>query len=79
MRGWLAYTVLGTDEIPEPADFTVSAPENWSYGDFWYVFLRHQTQWLHYPFVSIDIYGGSRSLPRTGPLRGIYAPFDYYT
>ena len=79
VRGWLAYTVLGTDEIPEPADFTVSAPENWSYGDFWYVFLRHQTQWLHYPFVSIDIYGGSRSLPRTGPLRGIYAPFDYYT
>ena len=79
VRGWLAYTVLGTDEIPEPADFTVSAPENWSYGDFWYVFLRHQTQWLHYPFVSIDIYGGSQSLPRTGPLRGIYAPFDYYT
>ena len=78
-RGWLAYTVSDRDQFPEPADIHTDDPEAWSYGDFWYVFLRHQVQWLHYPFVSIDIYGGSRSLPRTGPLRGIYAPFDYYT
>lgn len=70
LRGYLAYTA----STPYP-----SSSSNVDYGDFWYVFLRHQTQWLHYPFVSIDIYGGSRSLPRTGPLRGIYAPFDYYT
>ena len=70
LRGYLAYTA----STPYP-----SSSSDVDYGDFWYVFLRHQTQWLHYPFVSIDIYGGSRSLPRTGPLRGIYAPFDYYT
>lgn len=78
LRGWLAYTVLDAQEIPEPADFTVTDPENWSYGDFWYVFLRHQERWLHYPFVSILDLGGSRSAGTYGPLQSIYSPFDYY-
>lgn len=78
VRGYLAYTVLDAQEIPEPADFTVTDPENWSYGDFWYVFLRHQESWLHYPFVSISDLGGSRSAGTYGPLQSIYSPFDYY-
>lgn len=47
MRGWIAYT---TAAVPSPL---VEDPSDWSYGDFWYVFLRHQERWLHYPFVSI--------------------------
>ncbi len=77
-RGWLAYTVSDRDQFPEPADIHTDDPEAWSYGDFWYVFLRHQVQWLHYPFVSIDAYGGTRSALTTGPIQAVWAPFDYY-
>ena len=76
--GYLAYTVFDRDRFPEPADIHTDDPEAWSYGDFWYVFLRHQVQWLHYPFVSIDAYGGTRSALTTGPIRAVWAPFDYY-
>ena len=76
--GYLAYTVSDRDQFPEPADIHTDDPENWSYGDFWYVFLRHQVQWLHYPFVSIDAYGGTRSALTTGPIQAVWAPFDYY-
>ena len=78
LRGYLAYTVSDRDQFPEPADIHTDDPENWSYGDFWYVFLRHQERWLHYPFVSISDLGGSRSAGTYGPLQSIYSPFDYY-
>ena len=68
MRGWIAYT---TAAVPSPL---VEDPSDWSYGDFWYVFLRHQERWLHYPFVSIRDLGGSRSAGAYGPIRSVYAP-----
>ena len=69
LRGWLAYT----------ADTGYDNPHSEGYGDFVYVFLRHQTQWLHYPFVSVAQLGGLRSAPSSGPIQTIFAPFDYYT
>lgn len=72
MRGWIAYT---TAAVPSPL---VEDPSDWSYGDFWYVFLRHQERWLHYPFVSIRDLGGSRSAGAYGPIRSVYAPFNFY-
>ena len=49
LRGYLAYTVnLASD----PTDFYDSA----------YVFLRHQSSFLHYPFFSISDLGGARSV-----------------
>ena len=72
MRGWIAYT---TAAVPSPL---VENPSDWSYGDFWYVFLRHQERWLHYPFVSIRDLGGSRSAGAYGPIRSVYAPFTFY-
>lgn len=78
MRGWIAYTVLDRDMFPEPSDIHIEDPSDWSYGDFWYVFLRHQERWLHYPFVSIRDLGGSRSAGAYGPIRSVYAPFNFY-
>lgn len=77
LRGYLAYTV-DAGSIPQPSDIHYSDPERWAYTNTWHVFLRHQVQWLHYPFLSIEAYGGTRSVPSTGPIRAIFATFGRY-
>ncbi len=70
MLGGSAYTAAA---VPSPL---VEDPSGWSYGDFWYVFLRHQERWLHYPFRSIDDLGGFGLFGAYGPIRSAYGTFS---
>lgn len=76
LLGYLSYTV-DAREMPDPADIHFADPENWPYTDSGFLFLRHQVNWLHYPFRSIDDLGGSRSSGAYGPIRSAYGRFSY--
>lgn len=76
LLGYLSYTV-DASEMPDPADIHFEDPENWPYTDSGFLFLRHQVNWLHYPFRSIDDLGGSRSAGAYGPIRSAYGRFSY--
>ena len=65
LRGCLAYTV---DLASNPADFN----------DFAYVFLRHQTTFLHYPFFSISDLGGTRSATNSANVESAWQMFMLY-
>lgn len=68
LRGYLAYTL------------DISGAQAWE-GDFYdyvHVFLRHQTAWLHYPFVSIDELGGARFTGQYGPIASAFGS-PYYS
>ena len=70
LRGYLAYTL-------DASPFLARTEENEDFYDFVYVLLRHQTRWLHYPFVSIDDLGGARRSADYGPIRSVYG-YPYY-
>ena len=72
LRGYLAYTLDAAPFLERE-----QTEENWDFYDFAYVFLRHQTRWLHYPFVSIDDLGGARRSADYGPIRSVYG-YPYY-
>ena len=74
--GYLAYN-LDASQMPEPADIHFEDPEDWPYTDQCVVFLRHQTRWLHYPFVDIDLLGGEKSVTNYGPIRSGYGLFTF--
>ena len=69
LQGYLAYTL------------DISGAQEWE-GDFYdyvHVFLRHQTDWLHYPFVSIGDLGGRRYAGQYGPIATGYGSPYYNT
>lgn len=69
LGGYLAYTADASREL---------APENtYYYYDYVYLFLRHQTSLLHYPFWSIDDLGGSGSSRDYGSICSAYGTFEH--
>ena len=70
VRGYLAYTV-------HPQQSQNGAVEGF-YGDVTYLFLRHQSSLLHYPFASISDLGGQRSAATHGSIQTVWATFDYF-
>ncbi|MBR6738238.1 MAG: hypothetical protein IKL99_01055 [Oscillospiraceae bacterium] len=67
MRGYLAYTL-------DRSDF----PDTSKSEEFSYLFLRHQSGLLHYPFKAIEDLGGSRSAGEYGPIESVNGSFGYY-
>lgn len=70
LRGWLAYTVH-----PQQSQ---SGVVNGGFGDLTYLFLRHQSSLLHYPFASISDLGGQRDAGRHGAIETAWATFEFY-
>ena len=64
-RGYLSYTIS-----PDPE------PEQGTWGDAAYSFLRHQSRLLHYPYVSLDALGGEPYGADYGPMETVWAAFD---
>ena len=77
VRGYLSYNTLDASRFLEPSDIHPDDPENWTYQDNWYVFLRHQTGLLQYPFHDVaDLGGGSAG--DYGPIQTVFGQFEYY-
>ena len=70
LRGWLAYTVH-----PQQSQ---SGVVDGGFGDLTYLFLRHQSSLLHYPFASISDLGGQRDAGRYGAIETAWATFEFY-
>ena len=70
LRGWLAYTV-------HPQESQSGAVDG-SFGDLTYLFLRHQSSLLHYPFASISDLGGQRTAGAHGAIETAWAAFEFY-
>ena len=51
---------------------------NGGFGDLTYLFLRHQSSLLHYPFASISDLGGQRDAGRHGAIETAWATFEFY-
>ena len=67
MRGYLAYTL-------DRSDF----PDTSKSEEFSYLFLRHQSGLLHYPFKSVDDLGGIHGAKEYGPIESVSGSFGYY-
>ena len=70
LRGYLAYTADASEQLDRE--------NTYDYYDYVYLFLRHQSSLLHYPFRSIDDMGGSGSSRDYGPIRSAYGSFEHY-
>lgn len=70
LRGYLAYTADASEQLDRE--------NTYDYYDYVYLFLRHQTSLLHYPFRSVEDLGGSGSSRDYGPIRSAYGTFEHY-
>ena len=70
LRGYLAYTADASEQLDRE--------NTYDYYDYVYLFLRHQSSLLHYPFRSIDDMGGSGSSRDYGPIHSAYGSFEHY-
>ena len=77
VRGYLSYT-LDASRFLEPSDIHPDDPENWTYQDNWYVFLRHQAGLLQYPFHGVADLGGAGRTGDYGPIQTVFGHFEYY-
>lgn len=77
VRGYLSYT-LDASRFLEPSDIHPDDPENWTYQDNWYVFLRHQAGLLQYPFHGMADLGGAGRTGDYGPIQTVFGHFEYY-
>ena len=77
VRGYLSYT-LDASRFLEPSDIHPDDPENWTYQDNWYVFLRHQAGLLQYPFHDVADLGGEGGAGDYGPIQTVFGHFEYY-
>ncbi len=66
MEGYVAFT---TDLS---SFYKLKAEKGYSYHDFFYFALRHQTTSLHYPFRDISDLGGTAHTADYGPIKAIY-------
>ena len=69
LGGYLAYTADASEQLDRE--------NTYDYYDYVYLFLRHQTSLLHYPFRSIEDLGGSSSSRDYGPIRSVYGTFEH--
>lgn len=70
LSGYLAFTADASEQLDRE--------NTYDYYDYVYLFLRHQTSLLHYPFRSIEDLGGSSSSRDYGPIRSAYGTFEHY-
>ncbi|MGI5962721.1 MAG: hypothetical protein ACOX7N_03275 [Lawsonibacter sp.] len=70
LRGYLAYTI-------HPSQSQGGSVED-GFGDITYLFLRHQSSLLQYPFFSISDLGGQRYAGQQGAIQTAWATFEFF-